>query len=150
MKTTRKHRNKAAREARSRPQSSGKPEIFEPAQFLNIDVDVRSRRSLSALASAWPWAQDPYGNSRWLYYSGHGRGRTAEATANELVKQVIALPSLARRSWDLASKRTFDIGVQGGVGPRAFEKVQRSPETLARISSIGARIKLTVYPPQRG
>jgi hypothetical protein len=150
MRTARKHRSTTARAARARPQSSRQPEIFEPAGFLNIDVDVRSRRSLSALASAWPWAQDPLGNSRWLVFSGRGHARTAEATANELVEQVNALPSLARRSWDLASKRTFDIGVQGGIGPRAFEKVQLSPETLARVASIGARIKLTVYPPHRG
>jgi hypothetical protein len=85
-----------------------------------------------------------------LVFSGRGHPRTADATANELVEQVNAFPSLARRSWDLASKRTFDIGVQGGIGPRAFEKVQLSPETLARVASIGARIKLTVYPPHRG
>jgi hypothetical protein len=39
---------------------------MEPAQFLTIDLDVRSRRSLAELVSAWPSAYQPLSDSRWL------------------------------------------------------------------------------------
>lgn len=142
-------RSHTARAGRARRAESSPPEEFEPTHFENIDVDVRSRRSLAALAAAWPWAQRPLGNSHWLVFSDRGHATTAEATAQGLVEQVNALPPLARRAWNLASTRTFDIGVQAGMGPRAFEKVQLSPKTLTRIASIRARIQVTVYPPQR-
>jgi hypothetical protein len=32
---------------------------------------------------------------------------------------------------------------------RPFEEVQLTPETLQGIASIGARLQVTVYPPQR-
>ena len=44
---------------------------FEDAQFLNIDLDVRSRRSLAPLVAVWPWAYQPLiaegrPHPRWL------------------------------------------------------------------------------------
>jgi hypothetical protein len=125
-------------------------DIYEPASFLNIDVDVRSRRSLAPLAEAWAWAQRPFQDFHWLVSSARGRGTTADAKARELVRQINALPERARRAWDLASTRTFDIGVQAGRGPRIpFEEVTLAPETLARVASIRAPIQVTVYPPER-
>jgi hypothetical protein len=148
MKRERKQRSIPVRPPGRRRGKSAQPEVYEPASFLNIDVDVRSRRSLAALAAAWPWAQRPFQNSRWLVFSARGHATTADATAQELIEQVHALPRAARRAWDLASTRTFDIGVQAGISSRPFEKVTLAAETLARIASIRARIKVTVYPPQ--
>jgi hypothetical protein len=121
-----------------------------PAEFLNIDLDVRSRVSLAPLAAAWPSARDPMlrANPRWLVLSAHSRVQTAEATARALLKMIAALSPAGRRCWNRASKRTFDIGVQAGVGPRAFEDVQLTPRTLGRIAAIGAQLQFTVYPPQ--
>jgi hypothetical protein len=149
MSKARNRPRNAAQDGRALRAHGARLEDFEPASFLNIDVDVRSRRSLAPLAAAWPWAQRPLSDSHWLVFSACGNAITAEATAQELVEQVNALPPVARRSWNLASTRTFDIGVQAGMGPRAFEKVQLTPDTLARIASIRARIRVTVYPPQR-
>jgi 50S ribosomal subunit-associated GTPase HflX len=75
--------------------------------------------------------------------------KTAEAAARLLLAQVETLSPIARRCWDKASKRTFDIGVQADMGTRAFEEVRLTPETLSRIASIGARLQVTVYPPVR-
>lgn len=35
------------------------PSAFADSQFLNIDLDVRSRRSLTPLVAAWPWSYQP-------------------------------------------------------------------------------------------
>jgi hypothetical protein len=129
-----------------KPRSS----TFEPATFLNIDIDVRSRRSLASLAAAVPWAGQPLQDSHWLVWSAHASAPTADATARVLVRQINAPPPAARRAWDLATTRTFDIGVRGGMGPRAFEEVTLTHKTLALIAAIRARIQMTVYPPERG
>jgi hypothetical protein len=65
------------------------------------------------------------------------------------LEHIAALSPLARQCWNRASRRTFDIGIQAGMGPRPFEDVQLTPETLLGIASIGGQLQVTVYPPQR-
>jgi hypothetical protein len=126
-------------------------EAFEEASFLTIDLDVRSRRSLSPLMVAWPWAQrvdTGRSTSHMLILRPRDDSKTAEAAARVLLGHVETLSPLARRCWDNASKRTFDIGVQAGMARRSFEEVRFTPETLSRIAAIGARLQVTVYPPE--
>src|SRR5258708_22045894 len=106
----------------------------QSAEFLNIDLDIRSRRSLAPLVAAWPRAQRPVRldgrpNPHWLILSGPGTSKSAEAAARGLLKQVEGLSRAARRSWKAASRRTFDIGVQAGVLPSAFEEIVLQSET---------------------
>jgi len=129
--------------------SSRRNSVDGATEFLNIDLDIRSRRSLGPLAAAWPRAQRPLRldgrpNPHWLILSGPGTSNSAEAVARALLKQVEGLPRAARQSWNLASRRTFDIGVQAGMHPSAFEEVLQ-PETVRRIASIGAQVQITVY-----
>ena len=126
----------------------------ERAEFLNIDLDIRAKGSLAPLAEAWPWAQRPRKvdgrlNSRWLILTPRGNPQSAEAAARMLLKHVAALSPQARRCWNQASTRTFDVGIQAGLSPAAFEGVALSPETLRRIASIGARLQVTVYARQQ-
>jgi len=125
--------------------------LFEQATFLTIDLDVRSSWSLAPLATVWPWAQQPQrvvGRSiHWLILRPRRIVKTAEAAARLLLAEIETLSPIARRCWDKASKRTFDIGVQAGMGHRPLEEVRLTPETLSRIASIGARLQVTVYPP---
>lgn len=127
---------------------------MEPAQFLNIDLEVRSRRSLAPLVKAWPWVYQPATagrapspNPRWILINSWERGKTAEAVAKNLLRHIERLRGEARRSWKGASSRVFDIGVQaGGPERRAFEEVKLTPDTLRRIAAVGGVIKMTVYP----
>jgi hypothetical protein len=91
-------------------------------KYLAVDVDVRSRRSLASLLAAWPNAQTPGRANRraplWLVLSGvtapKGRYRardTADFRVKELVRVIETLPTSARRCWDAATHRTFDIGI---------------------------------------
>ena len=148
------HQSKGARNNRQRRAAALPQEDWEEAHFLNIDLDVRSRRSLAPLAAAWPWAQQPgrtdeKASPHWLIHMPRGGAGTAEAAARLLLKDIAALSPAARRCWNQASRRTFDIGVQADMGGRAFEGVQLSPDTLARIAAVGGRLQVTVYRPER-
>lgn len=128
------------------------PTKFAPPRFLNIDLDVRSRRSLAPLLTAWPWASVPdkvEGRAPlWLYFSGRDRGINAESTAKSLLRLVARLRGDALRCWETAYLRVFDIGIRApGPHPRRpYGDVQLSVETLKRIADVGARIHVSVYP----
>jgi hypothetical protein len=61
---------------------------------------------------------------------------------------VEGLPPTARRRWNQASTRIFDIGIQAGLSPYAFEGVTLGEGTLRAIARIGGRVLLTVYAPR--
>ena len=124
---------------------------LEDAQFLNIDLDVRSRRSLTALVEAWPWSYQPLitegrPNPRWLILNPRRVVVTAEAAAKELIRHIQRLRGDARICWTHADRRMFDIGVQAGGPGRAFEEVRLTAETLRHIADAGGEIQVTVYP----
>ena len=64
------------RQTRRRPtqtkrRAEPKAPRFDDARFLNIDLDVRSRRCLASLVAKWPWSYQPLiaggrPNPRWL------------------------------------------------------------------------------------
>jgi hypothetical protein len=130
----------------------GKAITLEPAEFLNIDLDIRSRLSLAPLLEVWPTADQPERPSegrapRWLLVRHARPAHRAETTAKLLLRDVEQMSKSARRCWDRATSRTFDVGIQAGPPGRSFEEVQLSPRTLARIAAVGGVLKVTVYPP---
>jgi hypothetical protein len=54
----------------------------------------------------------------------------------------------ARRNWDQASSKVFDIGYEAGISPKSYESNLR-PETIAAVARVGAAIRVTVYPPSK-
>ena len=124
----------------------------EDAQFLTIDLDVRSRGTLAPLVAAWPRAYQPLiaegrPNPRWLILRPLRAAATAEAAAKQLLQHISGLRGDARLCWMQTHRRMFDIGVQaGGPGSRAFEEVRLTAETLRRIAAVGGHIQVTVYP----
>lgn len=139
-------------EARPRLRAAvAQPTHFDEADFLNIDLEVRSRRSLAPLIAAWPWSYQPLTekgrpNPRWLILNPRSaRDMTAEAAAKELLQHIERLRGGARQCWKQAHRRTFDIGIRAGGPGRVFEEVQLTVETLRRIAAAGANIQVTVY-----
>jgi hypothetical protein len=122
---------------------------FEPAGFLNIDLDVKSRRSLTPLVTAWPLAYLPIKDEgrepRWIILNARGSAKTAEGTAKVLLRHIASLRGDALRCWKDAHGRVFDIGIRPGGPGRVFEDVRLTPETLKRIAAVGAQIQVTVY-----
>jgi hypothetical protein len=126
----------------------------EDPQFLNIDVDIRSRHSLTALVAASPWSHQPRTaanepDPHWVILNAPGVTTTAESTARRLLGHIRGLRGEAKRCWRRARYRVFDVGVQAGDAGRVFEEVRLAPATLRGIAEVGADVKVTVYPAQR-
>jgi hypothetical protein len=132
--------------------------VADAAHLIDVDLHVESRQSLAALHAALPKAQPrDVAEPRWVHLAAYTsrRARTADRKVMELVALVDSLPRAARKCWNEATVRTFDIGIQAGPevqrvkGHRAFDEVTLTPETLRAVSRVKARIQVTVYPPSR-
>ena len=123
---------------------------FEEPEFLNIDLHVRSRRSLAPLAAAWPASYQPLiaegrPNPRWLILYPPGIVNSAESAARQLLRRIRSLKGAPLQCWKQAHRRVFDIGIQAGGPGLPFEEVRLTPETLRQIGSLDAHIQVTVY-----
>jgi hypothetical protein len=148
---SRRKRRASAAEGKGRSlkivQVTSTQDRYDDASFLNIDLDVRSRRSLAPLLAAWPRARDPLdglSRSRWLILRPYGTSN-AEAAAKELLRHIERLKGEALACWNRADRKVFDIGVQAGGPGRPFEEVRLTPKTLGRIGEVGADVQITVY-----
>ena len=119
--------------------------------YLNVDLDIAGARDLAPLVRALGRRViDLYTGRVGTRYHSHlelASLRTrdsADATITKFIALLDGLPPLARYLWRGASQRDFNIGIQGGVEPRAFELAVR-PETLKAVARLGARIVVTVY-----
>ena len=135
--------------------------------FLNVDLDVMAAQDLSPLVHALgSGVVDLYTGSAGTGYQTHlevasggpGEPKDAEDAIKRFVKLLTSLPPQARRLWKNATRRDFNIGIQGGTEPRVFEFALQ-PETLKAVARLGARVVVTVYavdtkhlqrPPSRG
>jgi hypothetical protein len=126
--------------------------------LVDVDLHVESRRSLSALHAALPKAQPrDVENPTWLHLAAYTyrRAKTADRKIMELVALIDSLPRAARRCWNEATVRTFDIGIQAGPGgderkaSAAFDEVVLAPDTLRAVSRVKGRIQVTVHAPSR-
>lgn len=86
---------------------------------------------------------------RWVVASPRLVPRNADATIRHLIALVDALPKAARLCWKEASSRTFDIGIQAGLGPRSFEDVKLREDTLKGVARLTARVLVTIYAPYK-
>ena len=126
-------------------------QLTPTSEFLNVDLDVRSRRSLSPLLKAWPEAQTP-GRAgaeapRRIHTSGVSYKKTADKLARELIESVDQLPADARKCWKEASSRCFDIGIQAGLTPYNFEEVRLSDEVIRGMARLRIALLVTIYAP---
>jgi hypothetical protein len=121
--------------------------------FLNVDLDVSGTEDLSPLVQALHPAifelhtgRGRSGYETHLELASRASARTsdADATIKRFVKLLTVLPPRARGLWERARQRDFNIGIQGGSEPHAFELGLR-PETLQAVARLGARIVVTVY-----
>lgn len=117
--------------------------------FLNVDLDIRSRSALEPLVEA-------FGARVIALHVGRVGGRSqarlelapaptgADDALRRFVRLVRRLPRVARRDWNRATSREFNIGIQAAARPHSFELAIR-PATLSAVAAIGGRIGLTVY-----
>ncbi len=75
-------------------------------------------------------------------------GLNIEATLACLVEWVQHLPRSARRSWDAAARRIFDIGIQAGLQPHETHWTI-PPKLIGALAKVGGEVVVTVYGARR-
>jgi hypothetical protein len=124
----------------------------EETCFLNVDLDVEAPYDLASFVEAlgekvFDLHTGPLeaGFQTHLELSGEAiRHEDAEAAISGFVKLLTQLAPDTKRLWDGATKRDFNIGIQGGTKPHAFV-FALLPQTLAAVAHLGARVVMTVY-----
>lgn len=131
----------------------GRPD--DETTFLNVDLDVWAAYDLAPLVEALgPHVTDLFTGPAEVEegaYQAHlelGEGErdpwNPDAAIQAFVRLIDALPPSTKRLWDEANRRTFDVGIQAGLTPRAYQCSLR-PDTLAAVSRLNANVALTVY-----
>ena len=118
--------------------------------FRNVDLDIFSRSRLDQLVAA-------FGEKIDLHYVGRERSRysahfalagyfpnSADSAIKGLAKLVGNLPRSARKLWNDAQVKDFNIGIQGGIKPH-FTEFPLHLDTLQAVVKLGARVVITVY-----
>lgn len=129
--------------------------LDEETTFLNVDLDLWAAYDLAPLVGAFgPHVSDMFTGAAEVEEGafqthlelaiGERNPWNPDAAIQAFVRLVDGLAPTARRLWDEANVRNFDIGIQGGLTPRAFQFSLR-PETMAAASRLKASVALTVY-----
>ena len=126
----------------------------EEASFLNVDLDIEAPYDLAPLVSALrPQVFDLYTGALGDQFQTHLELNTdvtynlkdPDVAIQSFITLLEQLPHDVKLLWDGATKRDFNIGIQGGTKRPAFE-CALLPQTLASIARLGARVVITVYP----
>ena len=120
--------------------------------FLNVDLEVYSRRPLDPFAAALEETArvlflGKQGN-RYLAaveLAGSGWRKRPDPIVMGLIRLIKGLPERARILWNTASERRFDIGCDSPCGSHAFALALK-PATVAAIAEVNGTIGMTIYP----
>lgn len=124
----------------------------EPTSFITVDLDVFSRTRLRALAETLGDSVIVLHEGRWgsRYSANFELSNSWNLSADQEIRAFIRLlekiPSSVRRLWDQAQSRVFNIGVQAGVTPHAYQ-LRVGPKTLAAVAALRGAIVVTTYAP---
>jgi len=131
---------------RAREPRQGPPEL-ERTSFLNVDLDIWSRKPLDKLVQA-------LGRRVVTLYAGrdgrrhvaHLEMESARTDPDRLIRGFVSLiqrlPPRERRMWDSAERREFNLGIQAGSDNH---ELRLSAETVRATADVKASIGVTVY-----
>jgi hypothetical protein len=127
-------------------------DLTDKIHFMNVDLDVHSSSPLEPLATA-------FGNAVAVLYVGGGEKnfaahfeiadsyeKDADTLMQEFVELIRELPPGARRLWNGATSRDFNIGIQSARKPHCHELRLRA-ETLAAVAGVRGSVVITTYAP---
>ena len=120
-------------------------------EFYNVDLELKSRRSLVALADEFERMKAFILRNHW--YSGRyylnletdGCSDKIDATIKGLAKLVEDLSPQGKTLWNSCTVRDFNIGVACS-GTRSTGYLRLKAESLAIIAKLDATVAVTVYP----
>ena len=120
------------------------------ASFLNVDLDIEAPYDLAPLVSAlgeqvFDLHTGPFHDRFATHLELAAQPENPEVAIQSFVRLLEQLPPDAKLLWNGATKRDFNIGIQGGNKPPVFE-CALLPQTLSSIARLGARVVVTVYP----
>ncbi len=73
-------------------------------------------------------------------------GMSADDTIIGLTRLIRGLPRVHRTIWNSAQRREFNIGIEAGFEPHAFE-LRLQERTLKAIADVQGVVVITVYAP---
>lgn len=121
--------------------------------FLNVDLELKSRADLGLLLAALDkkmvvlHSRKEHGiHFASLELYEFSRYVTPETCITRFVKLVRRLPPSARRVWDGALHRRFDIGIQTAAKSGSYA-ASIAPATVRGVAEVGGEIAITVYAP---
>lgn len=119
--------------------------------FLNIDLELgaRTRTALAPLLAAldgelFELFRGRLGGQYRAHYELAGGARDATATLRALLAVIEGLPPSARRAWDRAARRDFNVGVELARGVRSVE-LAIDADAIRRVAALGGRLAFTAY-----
>jgi hypothetical protein len=129
----------------------GQDRLRPETKFLNVDLDIWSRAPLDDLVTAFGQKVVVlYVGKEGRQYGAHLEVGLSQADADRTIRRFVtlvdSLPRSPRKIWKAARVRQFNVGVQAGNSPHAYElRLQRA--TVEAAARIGAQLALTVYAP---
>lgn len=123
-------------------------------RYANVDLDVYSRTPLDGLVQALgKGALTLYVGGEQRAYEAHvelasGASLSADDAIRGLARLIRRLPPAHRKTWDSARRREFNVGIEAGIEPHAFE-LRLQPRTLKAVADLRGVLAITVYAPQR-
>jgi hypothetical protein len=123
-----------------------------PTEFLNVDLDLESKRSLQPLI-------EELGDKVHVVHLGPSEEKTnlaalevyegddddPDSIINAFCKLIEKLSPKSKAAWESCSMRRFDLGFESGVTGYPL-CVDLDPKTLERVASLSASIGVTIYP----
>jgi hypothetical protein len=129
--------------------------ILTFGDFLNVDVEVTSRRRSKSLADELETRILYHGKikSVWLltFEMSSIQGKsTPDGVIGKLCKLIENLSPAARAEWDAAQSRVFDVGFEAAPRKKGQTVIVRSmisEDSLRRIVGMRGRLAITCYRP---
>ena len=130
-----------------------KPFVLDKTTFLNVDLRVYSKSDLQPLI-------DAMGDKIKRLYVGRERRmfkaqlelaaqpKSPESAVRGYCKLIQELPPAARKLWDTARTREFDIGIEAPAATK-FYWFSIAPTVIKASSEINAFIVVTIYGPAK-
>ena len=120
--------------------------------FLNVDLDIYSKRDLQPLVKCLgrkvvPLYVGREGGSYSARLEVAKQRKTADSTIREFCVLIEHLPKPERALWDSATIRSFNVGIQAGTQPHSSEIFIR-PATVRAIAAVYSQVVFTIYAPE--
>lgn len=125
--------------------------------YLNTDLELRSRRELSPILSAFGRAvslmyNGKAGSGYLLSVETQATNRYPDRAINRFCDLVESLSKVHRKLWGACQSRILDIGFDSGTTAGSKSncyRAQLSPSAISRAAKLGMAITITIYPVDR-